>query len=140
VPEWKFDESPLRLRSVHGTRIEVDHGGDALEIDPALLDLRDDADRQKEEEEIFRTEDPEPGVGAMLRSQGESLGELRSERTGLGPAGLERIDRWVAGKGPADHLTVFLDSAALTRTELGRLGRLADRRGLEIEVRLRGDG
>ena len=74
LPEWKFDDSPLRLRSLDGTRIAVDHGGEALEIDPGAERPKDDADRQKAEEEIFRTENPEPGVGAMLRSRGERLG------------------------------------------------------------------
>lgn len=125
-------ETPVRLRPIGGEGVEMRAGEEREVLDPGSKGV--------EEEEIFREENQETGVGAMLRSGQRDIAGFRSEPGHSAPAGIVQLADWAQAQGQGDELVVEFPSPTITKHEVGYLAKLAHETGLAIEVNLRQDG
>jgi hypothetical protein len=126
-------ETPVRLRPIGGGGVEMRAGEEMKVLDPESKGV-------EEEEEIFREENQETGVGALLRSGQRDIADFRSEPGHEAPAGIVQLADWAQAQGQGDELVVEFHSPTITKHEVGYLAKLAHETGLAIEVNLRQDG
>ena len=134
---WDVEGSPLTLRSLPGTRFELDSGDEVV-----ILDHDDDdpgASSARHQKEVLVKKNPSTGPRVMLISPAGTE-EMPGGEVKLDAGGIDRIDRWLTEQDAAKRLTIEVASPVVTRREIGRLGDLADSHRLPVEVRLQGDG
>lgn len=129
--------SNVRLRPLSSGVFEAE--SDGLKIKVNVGQKPSSPTKKETEEEIVRTSNPEPTVGAFLKL-GDDVVATRVEDEGTtDPYEVEKLSRWIEEQGSADRLVVNVGADHITAGQIKRLATVGNRHKLAIDVNLRPD-
>lgn len=134
-----FRGSLIRVRPGEGEEAMVESGGRQMKVSLAEESTR--TPEKPDKEEIVRTDNPGPPIGMRALAKGVVIGELGAQVKLDSEADASSIDSWIDRLATSpDQLHVEVEAAGVTTEQLRPLIALSNRHGLEIELKLQGDG
>ena len=134
-----FRGSLIRVRPGEGEEAVVESGGRQMKVSLAEEPTR--TPEKPNEEEIVRTDNPNPPIGMRALAGGVVIAELGAPVKLGSEADARSIDSWIERLDASpDLLHVEVEAAEVTTEQLRPLIALSNRHGLEIELKLQGDG
>jgi hypothetical protein len=130
--------SDVRLRPLSAGVFEAESEGLTVKVN---VERKPPSPSEKEvEEELVRTSNPEPTVGAFLKLGDDLVATHTSDPAAMGPSEVEKLSTWIEQQGSADRLVVNVGADHITTGQIKRLAAVGKRHRLAVDVNLRANG
>jgi hypothetical protein len=134
MADKKFAVSPVRLRPLASGVFEAESGGHAVKI--SLKRKPPTPSEEETEEELIRTNNPEPTVGALLRRGDEVVARRTADQITLDSGDIDNLSTWIENQKPADKLVVNVGADHITDDQIKQLAAVGSRHRLAVDVNL----